>query len=187
MNEIASPGQLRMSLTRWAIVMVPLLIVLGSISGLLSGSGADNGWYRALEKPSFNPPGWVFGVVWPILYGLQGVALAMILDARGAKDRRVAVGLFTAQFLLNLVWSPVFFARHEVSLAFWIILVMLIVAAIATYYFWRIRPVAALLMLPYLAWLCFAAMLNFSIDRLNPNAETLNNPVARTHISKATN
>lgn len=187
MNEIASPGQLRMSLTRWAIVMIPLLMVLGSLSGLLSGSGADNGWYRALEKPSFNPPGWVFGVVWPILYACQGLALAMILDARGAVDRRKALGLFALQFALNLIWSPLFFARHEVSLAFWVILAMLIVAGVTTYYFGRIRRVAGLLMLPYLAWLCFAAFLNFTIDRLNPDAETLNNAVARTHIGKATN
>lgn len=187
MNEIASPGQLRMSLTRWAIVMIPLLIVLGSISGLMSGSGADNGWYRNLVKPSFNPPGWVFGVVWPILYGLQGLALAMILDARGATGRGIAIGLFGLQFLLNLIWSPIFFARHDVSLAFWIILAMFIIATAATFCFWRIRRMAGLLMLPYLIWLCFAAFLNFSIGQLNPDAEKLHNPVARTHIGKATN
>lgn len=187
MNEIASPGQLRMSLTRWAIVMIPLLIVLGSISGLMSGSGADNGWYRALEKPCFNPPGWVFGVVWPILYGMQGLALAMILDARGAVDRSKAIGLFVLQFALNLVWSPIFFALHEVTLAFWVLVVMLIAAAATAYYFGRIRRFAGLLMLPYLAWLCFASFLNFTIDRLNPDAENLHNAVARTHIGKATN
>ena len=131
--------------------------------------------------------GWVFGVVWPILYGLQGLALAMILDARGATGRGIAIGLFGLQFLLNLIWSPIFFARHDVSLAFWIILAMFIIATAATFCFWRIRRMAGLLMLPYLIWLCFAAFLNFSIGQLNPDAEKLHNPVARTHIGKATN
>lgn len=187
MNEIASPGQLRMSLTRWAIFVIPLLVVLGSISGLLSGSGSDNSWYQSLAKPSFNPPGWVFGVVWPILYAMQGLALAMILNARGASNRGIAIGLFVAQFVLNLIWSPLFFGQHQVSLAFWVIIAMLLVAAATTYYFWRIRSVAGMLMLPYLAWLCFASMLNFSIDKLNPDAETLQNPVARTQIGRGTN
>ncbi len=186
MSELASPGQLRMSLARWCIVLVPLFIVLGSASGLLSGSGGNNPWYQALEKPALNPPGWVFGVVWPILYALQAIALAMIIHARGAPGRMRAIILFVVQLVLNLAWSPLFFGQHEVGMALWLLIAILVVAAVTCWHFGRIRRLAAWLMVPYLAWLCFAAYLNFSIDRLNPDAESLKNPVARTQIGSVT-
>lgn len=170
-----------MSLLRWAIVLAPLLAVLGSAAGLLSGSGSGNPWYEALTKPGFNPPGWMFGVVWPILYALQGIALAMVIDARGV-GRRHAIMLFIAQFILNLLWSPLFFGAHEITMAFWLLVAMLVLAIATTWYFWRLRRWAGMLMLPYLAWLCFAAVLNFSFDRLNPDAETLHDRVAPTQI-----
>ncbi len=171
-----------MSLARWCLVLVPLLILLGTLSGLLSGSGVDNAWYRALAKPAFNPPGWIFGVVWPFLYALQAIALAMIIHARGASGRGYAIALFTVQFLLNLAWSPLFFGQHDIGTAFWLLLAILTAAILTCWYFWRIRPFAGMLLLPYILWLCFAAYLNFSIDRLNPDAESLHNPVARTQI-----
>jgi translocator protein len=173
---LASPGQLRMSLLRWALVTIPVIFVLGSASGLLSGSGADNGWYAALEKPSYNPPGWVFGVAWPILYVLMGLALAMILNARGAAGRGLAITFFIIQFAINLAWSPIFFGMHQVSTALWVILSMLGTTLITAFLFARIRKAAALLLIPYIAWMCFAALLNSEIDRLNPNAETMQAP-----------
>ncbi len=179
---IASPGQLRMSFLRWALVTVPLIVVLGSASGLLSGSGADNGWYRALQKPDWNPPGWVFGVVWPILYTMMGLSLAMILNARGAAGRGAAIGTFAIAFLANLVWSPLFFGMHQVSNALWVVLFMLLSTVVTAILFHRIRRGAALLLLPYLAWLCFAAFLNYTIDTLNPNAEILQAPAGSVSI-----
>lgn len=186
MNEIASAGQLRMTLVRWALVMVPLLILLGALSGMLAGSGADNGWYRGLMKPALTPPGWVFGLVWTLLYAMQGLALAIILSARSAPGRRRAVGLFIAQFALNLLWSPLFFGLHQVSAAIWLLIAIIVLAFATGWSFWRIRGLAALLMVPYLLWLCFALFLNYSFDRLNPDAEALHNPVARTHIGSGT-
>ncbi|MFM9851329.1 MAG: TspO/MBR family protein [Sphingomonadaceae bacterium] len=173
MGELASQSQLRMSFLRWALVTVPLILFLGFLMGFVSGSGADNRWYSALEKPSWTPPGWVFPVAWTLLYIAQGLALAMILHARGAKGRGLAIGLFAAQFLVNLLWSPTFFLAHQVTVALIIIIVMLILAGAATYVFARIRATAAYLMLPYLAWLCLAMALNFTIDLANPDAETL--------------
>ncbi len=162
-----------MSLLRWALVTVPLILLLGTLSGKLAGSGSDNAWYAALAKPDFTPEGWVFPVAWAILYLLQGVALAMILHARGAAGRGLAIGLFAAQLALNLAWSPIFFGLHRVGLAMAVILAMIALAAAATFLFGRIRKPAALLMLPYVGWLLFAALLNWQILQLNPDAESL--------------
>ena len=173
MSALASKGQLRMSFLRYALVTVPLVLLLGITSGRASNSGYGNPWFDALDKPELMPPGWAFGAAWTLLYALMGLAIAMILHARGARLRRPAVLLFAAQLALNLAWSPLFFAAHQVTAAYWLILAMLALAAATTVLVARIRPVAALLMLPYLAWLCFASYLNWEIDRLNPDAETL--------------
>ncbi len=173
MGEIASSAQLRMSFLRWALVTIPLILLLGIASGQLSGSGYGNPWFDALEKPEFMPPGWVFGVVWTILYVLMGLALAYILGARGARGRALAIGLFVTQLVLNLAWSPLFFAAHQVTAALVLLVVLFIVAAVTTARFHRIRTTAGKLMLPYLAWLILAIALNFETMRLNPDAESL--------------
>lgn len=171
MGELASRGQLRASFLRVAVVTVPLVVFLGSLSGLLSNSGFDNPWFSALDKPALMPPGWAFAFVWPALYALMGCAVAMVWHARGAPGRGVAVGLFIVQLLLNFAWSPLFFAAHKVSAALWLIAALIVVVAATIAAFARVRVVAAVLLLPYLLWLSFAAYLNWQIDRLNPGAE----------------
>jgi tryptophan-rich sensory protein len=173
MGQIASPSQLRMSFLRWGLVTIPLVVLLGVASGELSGSGDGNAWFAALQKPEFMPPGWVFGAAWTVLYALIGLALAIILGARGARGRGLALALFAVQLVLNLAWSPLFFAAHQVAAALVLILVLFVVAAATTIRFGLIRRSAGLLMLPYLGWLIFAAALNYEILRLNPDAETL--------------
>ena len=173
MRGIASKGQLRMSYLRYALVTVPLVLLLGIFSGRLAGSGYGNPWFDALDKPGFMPPGWAFGVAWTILYILLGLVLATILHARGARGRGLVLTLFLAQLLLNFAWSPLFFALHQTLAALILILAMIGISAAATLLLWPIRRYAALLMLPYLAWLCFAAALTFEILRLNPNAPEL--------------
>ena len=182
MRQLASKGQLRMSFMRWALVTVPAILFLGLLVGRISNSGFGNPWFDALAKPAWFPPGWVFGVVWTILYVLLGIAIAQILHARGARGRAGAIGLFVIQFALNLAWTPVFFAAHQVTLALWLIAAILILAVATTISFNRIRKPAAWLMLPYLAWLGFATVLAWEMDRLNPGAETLAPPKAGTHI-----
>ena len=88
MNEIASPGQLRLAYLRWALVTVPAIVFLGFLSGKLANSGYGNRWFDALVKPDFMPPGWAFGVAWTILYILMGLALAIVIHARGARAGR---------------------------------------------------------------------------------------------------
>ena len=85
--EIATKGQLRWAFLRWAMVTVPLIVLLGFVSSRLAPSGDTSPWYRALAKPALNPPGWVFPVAWSALYVLIGLALAMILNARCSRCR----------------------------------------------------------------------------------------------------
>ncbi len=173
MGEIASRAQLNAAWFRKAVVTVPLVLLLGIASGRLSNSGYDNAWFLMLEQPAAMPPGWAFGVAWTILYAMQGLALAMVVNARGNRLRGIAVTLFVVQLAINLTWSPLFFALHQVTAAYWLIVAMFIAALATTLVFGGIRPLAAWLMTPYLAWICFAAALNHDYDRLNPNAEQL--------------
>ncbi|WP_300398184.1 TspO/MBR family protein [uncultured Sphingobium sp.] len=182
MNGIASRGQLRLSYLRWALVTVPAIVFLGFLSGQLPNSGYGNRWFAALDKPALMPPGWAFGVAWTILYVLMALAFAIVLHARGAQARGVAVGLFLLQLVMNLAWSPLFFRMHQVDAALILIVALIVAVGLAIRYFWRIRRLAGILMLPYLAWLCFAAVLNYEIGRLNPDAETLVAPALRAQV-----
>lgn len=176
---IASKGQLRMSFARWALLCVPLIVLLGFLSGRAVASGDENRWYVALVKPALTPPGWVFPVAWTTLYILLGLALALVLNARGARGRGIAVALFAAQFLLNLLWTPLFFGAHMVGAALLVIVAMLALAIATAFAFARVRRQAAWMMVPYLVWISFAGVLTWRIGQLNPDAETLV-PGART-------
>ena len=161
---------------------MPAIVFLGFLSGRLANSGYGNRWFDALAKPDLMPPGWAFGVAWTILYIFMGLALAIIIHARGARGRGLAVGLFLVQLLLNLLWSPLFFRAHQVDNALGLILMLFALVAVTALLFWRIRRGAGLLLLPYLAWLAFASFLNYEIGRLNPEAETLVAPALKTQI-----
>jgi len=162
-----------MAFVRRALITVPLVVLLGFAAGALSNSGGSNPWYATLAKPDFQPPAWAFPVAWTLFYILMGLALAVVLNARGSAWRRYAVGLFVLQFAINLSWSPVFFGMHQTVTAMAIIVAMLISAVATTFAFGRVRTTAAWLMAPYLAWLCFAGALNWETIRLNPGADHL--------------
>ena len=170
MNRLASPSQLRASFVRWALVLVPAVLLLGFISGRLGGDASDP-WFQALVKPAIFPPPGVFGVVWPILYTLTGLAGAMVCAAWGSRYRLPAILAFVLQLAVNLAWSPVFFGAHEITLALYIIVVLDVAVLVTIVLFWKVRRAAALLMLPYIAWILFAAVLNYEFLRLNPEAD----------------
>ena len=173
MREIASKGQLRMAFMRWAVVTVPFILLLGFASARLAPSGTENRWFMQLAKPDIMPPLWAFPVAWTILYVLMGLALAMIINARGSRLRGPALVVFAVQMAVNLIWSPLFFGMHQVSGALIVLVVLFVLALATTVLFFRIRLGAALLLLPYLAWIAYAGILLYQIDRLNPNAESL--------------
>jgi len=150
---------------------VPLCLGLGFLSGRAAGSVPDNPWFAALEKPGIYPPPLAFPIVWSILYVLMGLALALVCSARGARGRGPAVVAFVVQLLINLAWSPAFFLLHQISLALGLIVALLLALLVTVALFWRVRRFAGALLLPYLAWVCFASALNLEILRLNPQAD----------------
>jgi translocator protein len=156
---------------KMALITVPAIVIIGSLMGYLSNSGFENDWYAVLQKPSFQPPAWMFGVVWTALYTMLGFALAIILLEPPSKQRRDAIWLFGGQLALNFSWSPVFFGMHMIDVAFLILVVMLVMAIATASLFRRLKPVAGWLMLPYLLWLCLASALNYETGRLNPGAD----------------
>ena len=158
-------------LWRRALVTVPVIVIVGSLMGIVSNSGFDNDWYADLRRPGFQPPGWVFGAAWTTLYTMLGISLAAILNEPESKRRQLALALFAAQLTLNFAWSPVFFGFHLIDLALILIVVMLLLAGATANLFRRIRPVTGWLMVPYLAWLCLATALNYETGRLNPGAD----------------
>jgi tryptophan-rich sensory protein len=168
-----------MSFLRYALFTVPGVLLLGTLSGRLSGAGYGNPWFDALHKPAMMPPGWVFGAAWTLLYILLGLSLAMVLHARGATGRPKALILFALLLGLTLAWPPVFFAWHQVGIALSMVAAMIVIAVGTIFVTWRIRVAAALLLYPYLGWLMFAVALTWQIMTLNPNAATLA-PAAQT-------
>jgi tryptophan-rich sensory protein len=157
---------------KYGLITVPAIVLAGTAIGLLSGSSGADSWYAALHKPFFQPPPIAFPVAWTILYALIGAALAMILVEPRSPRRKTALILFFVQLALNYAWSPIFFGAHDIGLARIVIYVMAVVAALAAGNFLRLNRVAGLLLIPYLAWLIFAAVLNGAIQDMNPGAGT---------------
>lgn len=184
MNRLASPAQLRASVLRWALFLAPAVMLLGFLSGQFAGSTADDPWFAALEKPAIYPPSATFGVVWTALYAMMGIALALVCAAWGARYRMPAILAFVLQLALNLAWSPVFFAAHEMSVALAILGALDLAALLTVALFWKVRRLAGLLLLPYLAWLLFATALNWQFIQLNPGADgaEVSNSVQRIQL-----
>lgn len=133
-------------------------------TGVFVSSG---GWYAGLVKPSWNPPDWVFGPVWTLLYAMMAVAAWLVWREGGWKVQKRALGLYVVQWALNALWTPLFFGLHRPGLAFAEILVLDLAVLATVLAFWRIRRTAGLLLVPYALWVAFATVLNFTIWRLN--------------------
>ncbi len=189
MTELALPGQLRAAFLRWALVLVPGLLMLGFFSGMVAGSGPGNPWFDDLVKPAIYPPPAAFGIVWSILYvvmGLlyvvMGLALAMITAARRAPGRGIAIAMFALQFVVNLAWTPLFFGAHQITAALVLIGVLDVLVIATIMLFRRIRPLAAWLLLPYLVWILFATALNYEFLRANSDADGQSYSGAATRV-----
>lgn len=155
-----------MRLTLGDAVSVGAPLAVGGIGGVATVSSLQS-WYRTLEKPAWNPPDQVFGPVWTTLYLLMGVALALARRASPEDQRGRIEAVFGLQLALNLAWSFAFFSGRNPAAGVAVILVLWasIVATIAE--FGRVRRLAAMLLLPYLAWVTFATVLNVEIWRRN--------------------
>ncbi len=147
------------------LVWVVIALLAGAVGGLAAAPGE---WYASLNKPTWNPPSWVFGPVWTTLYVLMGVAAATAWEGRRTRSGRVGFFLFGLQLALNALWSWLFFHWHRPDLALADLVVLWVVILGTVIAFGRVRPVAGWLLVPYLAWVSFAGVLNASIVRRNP-------------------
>lgn len=125
-------------------------------------------WYITLNKPSWNPPPWVFAPVWTTLYALMGTATWLVWKQETVQNKRPAYILYSVQLFLNGLWSWLFFGFQKIDLALYEIVVMLVVIIITTISFGRIKALAGWLMAPYILWVSIATALNFTLFRMNP-------------------
>lgn len=149
-------------------IIISIIIAEGAgiIGSVFTVSGLKD-WYLTLVKPSWNPPSWVFGPVWTILYALMGIAAAMVWQQKDAPGAKLALQIYGVHLVFNVLWSILFFGLKNPGLAFAEIIMLLALIIITTVLFWKISPWAGALMLPYIAWVSFAAYLNYTIWRLN--------------------
>jgi translocator protein len=126
-----------------------------------------DGWYAGLVKPAWNPPAWVFAPAWTALYILMALAAWLVWREGGWREQSRPLSLFLVQLLLNALWTPLFFGLHQPGWALAELLLLWLVLAVTLLLFWRVSHLAGTLLLPYLAWVSFAAALNFAMWQLN--------------------
>jgi benzodiazapine receptor len=137
-----------------------LIIFLTLLINFLSMNKIDN-WYKNLNKSSLTPPGYIFSIVWPILYILMSISLWLVWK----KEQKITfpIILYFIQLILNFIWSPIFFKYHLINISLYIILLLWIVILIIICLFYKIDKLASILLIPYIIWLTFAIYLNFYI------------------------
>lgn len=150
-----------------AVISLAIPLGIGALGSIFTTPEIDS-WYRTIEKPSWNPPDGVFGPVWTSLYVLMGIAFFLVWKAdRTAAGKSTAIILYSIQLLLNLGWSWIFFSRHAIGWALAEIIVLWVFILLTIFSFARFSKVAAWLLVPYISWVSFAAILNYTIWQLN--------------------
>lgn len=150
-----------------AVISIAIPLAVGFTGSLFTETGQGT-WFQNLEKPSWNPPGWLFGPVWTVLYIMLGIALFLIwkIDAP-SRLKRPAVTFWVLQMILNFLWSFLFFNQHLMDVAFYEILALWLLILLTIFAFARINKWAAWLLVPYISWVSFAAILNYTIWQMN--------------------
>lgn len=146
---------------------IVLCEVVGSLGAFFTMPSIPT-WYAQLHKPLLNPPSWVFGPVWTLLYALMGISIFLVLRSKKAKkEHRWLIQIFAAQLMLNFTWSIFFFGFHAVSVAYLNILFLLVMIVFMACEYKKYSRPAAWLLVPYIVWVSFATYLNFMIWYLN--------------------
>jgi translocator protein len=143
-----------------------ITIGVGAIAGFATASNI-NAWYAKLSKPSFNPPNWIFGPVWTVLYILMGIALFLVWKQPASDKKSKALGFFFLQLFLNFCWSFIFFYFHRIGLALIDICLLWIFIIVTIFLFSGFSKPASWLLVPYICWVSFATILNAAIFKLN--------------------
>ena len=154
------------TLTLEFLISILLPLSLGAIAGMFTSQSVPE-WYATLNRPSFNPPNWIFGPVWTTLYILMGISFFLIWKQEASKARNRAVLIFLLQLLLNFAWSFIFFYFNMIGLALVEIVLLWISIVLMLVVFYKIKPIASYINIPYLLWVTFATVLNASYYFLN--------------------
>ncbi len=146
-------------------ILIPL--VIGAVAGYFTTDGVQ-GWYAVANKPWFNPPNWIFAPMWTALYILMGIAFYIVWNTViSSEEKRPAIIFYILQLVFNFFWSYIFFSQKQTGWAFAEILLMWLAILLTIFAFGRINKTAAWLMVPYICWVSFAAVLNYYIWQLN--------------------
>jgi len=150
------------------VLLISLIIVcnlIGAIGAIWTSS--DGAWYKGINKPSFNPPSWIFGPVWSLLFTLMGISLYLVWTSPLSNIKLIALTLFVIQFFLNVAWSYLFFGINKPLWSFVEILILIVFILATIIYFFKVNKISGYLLIPYILWVSFASFLNYSIWRLN--------------------
>ncbi len=161
MTSLTKPKQ-TLGLLAWLMISF-VAAAVGAAASIQAAS-----FYGQLAQPGWAPPPFVFGPVWTILYALMGIAAWLVWRIGGFAAHRSGLTMFLGQLVVNALWSWLFFAWHRGALAFADILLLWLLVGATLLSFWRVRPLAGALLVPYLLWVSFATALNFSVWQLNP-------------------
>ena len=149
------------------IIAIAIPVAVGGISGFFTATGVDS-WYQTINKPSWNPPGWIFGPVWTTLYVMMGIALYLVWKSNASEGvKKNAVTIFAIQLILNFFWSFIFFDQQQPGWALVEIIIMWIAILLTIFAFAKVNKTAAWLLVPYISWVSFATILNYTIWKLN--------------------
>ncbi len=157
---------MKISHTIKLIISILLPLSVGAVAGMFTSQAVPT-WYASLNRPSFSPPNWVFGPVWTSLYILLGISFFLIWKEEASKERDLAIKVFSIQMLLNFAWSFLFFYFNLIGAALIEIILLWTSIAAMIYLFYKIKPVAAYMNIPYLLWVSFATILNAGYYFLN--------------------
>ena len=148
------------------IISISIPLIIGFAGSFFTASSVDS-WFTTINKPSFNPPGWIFAPVWTTLYILIGLSFYLVWRNNFGEARKKVISIYFMQLLFNLLWSVLFFGLKSPLLGFIDIILLLIFIIANTIIFFKISKIAGYLFVPYLLWVSFASILNFSIYLLN--------------------
>ncbi len=157
-----------MSISSWPQLILFIIICEAvGIAGSFFTAKAIPTWYEKLRQPSFRPPNWIFGPVWTFLYALMGLSAYLVYQNQQRPLAKIGLIFFLIQLILNAIWTPLFFGAKKLGWAFFEIVLMWVFIVLSVVSFFMAVPLAGWLMMPYITWVSFASLLNYSIWQLN--------------------